>query len=223
MAVVYRTVPDQEHMALILYTESLPMSMHDSIMEAIESPEGQESNSLADVLFRKLLKDGRPILETVYRESMLKKVECKQIIVTPNASSHIRLDELNKILAEMESGDEARQKLENLDANAGFVDPTGNTTTNNATTEQPNGVLGDDMIAKQRLTQAINMEAESKSLLAESKLLKAEAYRLDESLKPKRAVKKKAAVKKTTVKTTAKKRAATKKATKKTTQPATEA
>jgi hypothetical protein len=158
-------------------------------MSAIESPEGQEANELADVLFRKLLSDGRPILETVHSEGMLKKVECKQVIITPNASSHIRLDELNRLVAEMESGDEAKNKLADLDANAGLVDPNSKAST----------VLGDSTIAKQQLDQATKMEAESKSLLAESKRLKVEAYKLDDSLKPKRgrkpSVKKKAKAK----------------------------
>lgn len=176
VAVVYKTIPDQDHMALVLYTESLPRNIHDDIMKAIESPEGQEANDLSEVLFRKLLSDGRPILETIHREGMLKKIECKQVIITPNASSHVRLDELNKLITEMESGDDAKAKLADLDANAGLVDPSNKTSS----------VLDDSAIAKQQLDQATKMEAESKSLLAESKRLKAEAYKMDASLKPKR-------------------------------------
>lgn len=176
VAVVYKTIPDQDHMALVLYTESLPRNIHDDVMKAIESPEGQEANDLSEVLFRKLLSDGRPILETIHREGMLKKIECKQVIITPNASSHVRLDELNKLITEMESGDDAKAKLADLDANAGLVDPSNKTSS----------VLDDSAIAKQQLDQATKMEAESKSLLAESKRLKAEAYKMDASLKPKR-------------------------------------
>ena len=189
VAVVYKTVPDQDHMALVLYTETLPRNIHDDVMRVIESPEGQEANELSDVLFRNLLSDGRPILETIHKEGMLKKVECKQVIITPNASSHVRLDELNRLISEMESGDDARSKLQDLDANAGLVDPN----------NKASSALGDSAIAKQQLDQATKMEAESKSLLAESKRLKAEAYKLDASLKPKRgrkpSVKKKAKAK----------------------------
>jgi len=186
VAVVYKTVPDQDHMALVLYTETLPRNIHDDVMRVIESPEGQEANELSDVLFRNLLSDGRPILETIHKEGMLKKVECKQVIITPNASSHVRLDELNRLISEMESGDDARSKLQDLDANAGLVDPN----------NKASSALDDSAIAKQQLDQATKMEAESKSLLAESKRLKAEAYKLDASLKPKRG--RKPAVKKKT-------------------------
>jgi len=199
VAIVYKTVPDQDHMALVVYTETMPMAMHDAMMGVIESPEGQAENELADVLFRKLFNDGRPMLETLHREGMIKKVEAKQVIVTPNAKSSVNLGELNDILKEMATGEEAAEKLANLDANAGLVDPNNKASTSNA--------LDDTTLAKQQLEQAKKMETESKSLLAESKRLTQEAYKLDASLKPKRAIKKTTAKKtpsKSTKKTTTK-------------------
>lgn len=205
VAIIYKTVPDQDHMALVVYTESMPVNMHDSMMKVIESKEGQAENELADVLFRNLFTDGRAMLETLHREGMIKKVEAKQIIVTPNAKSSVNLGELNDILKEMATGKDAQEKLANLDANAGLVDPTNKV-------ESPSGALDDSTLAKQQLAQAERMEAEAKSLLAESKVLTAEAYKLDASLKPKakkapakkKAVAKKKSPKKATKKTTVK-------------------
>ena len=182
VAIIYKTIPDAEHMALVVYTEKLPSTMHDDIMRVIESPEGQEANELNEVLFRTLLSNGNPILQSLHANGYLKKVECKQIIVVPNATSHIRLDELNKLLSEMEQGEDAKQRLQNLDNNAGLVDPT--VSVKNTTT-----------LAKQHINNAIKLETESKSLLAESKRLKKEAYKLDSSLKPKRKTTKKVKVK----------------------------
>lgn len=203
VAIIYKTVPDQDHMALVVYTESLPVNMHDSMMKVIESAEGQAENELADVLFRNLFSDGRAMLETLHREGMIKKVEAKQIIVTPNAKSSVNLGELNDILKEMATGKDAQEKLANLDANAGLVDP-------NNTVAAP--VMNDSTLAKQQLEQAQRMEAEAKSLIAESKILTAEAYKLDASLKPKtkkapakkKAVAKKKAPKKAPKKATVK-------------------
>jgi hypothetical protein len=122
---------------------------------------------------------------------MLKKVEARQIIVTPNAKSSVNLGELNDILKEMATGKDAADRLANLDKNAGLVDPT-----NNPQVESPsNGVLDDNTLAQQQLAQAVRMENEAKSLITESKLLTKAAYKLDSSLKPK--AKKKAAKKKT--------------------------
>jgi hypothetical protein len=191
VAIVYKTVPDQDHMALVVYTETMNMGMHDSMMKVIESKEGQAENELADVLFRNLFTDGRKMLETLHREGMLKKVEARQIIVTPNAKSSVNLGELNDILKEMATGKDAADRLANLDKNAGLVDPT-----NNPQVESPsNGVLDDNTLAQQQLAQAVRMENEAKSLITESKLLTKAAYKLDSSLKPK--AKKKAAKKKT--------------------------
>ena len=205
VAIVYKTVPDQDHMALVVYTETMNMGMHDAMMKVIESNEGQAENELADVLFRNLFSDGRKMLETLHREGMLKKVEAKQIIVTPNAKSSVNLGELNEILAEMATGKDAADRLANLDKNAGLVDPT-----NKVQVESPsNGVLNDNTLAQQQIAQATRMENEAKSLIAESKLLLKAAYKLDSSLKPKTKAKKVAkkktpSVKKTTSKTKAK-------------------
>ena len=200
VAIIYKTVPDQDHMALVVYTETMNVSMHDTMMKVIESAEGQAENELADVLFRNLFSDGRPMLETLHREGMIKKVEAKQIIVTPNAKSSVNLGELNEILKEMATGKEASDRLANLDNNAGMVDPT------NKVESPPAGALGDSTLAQQQLAQAKRMEAEAKSLIAESKLLTKEAYKLDASLKPKRkpVAKKTPSAKKTTTKTKAK-------------------
>ena len=77
---------------------------------------------MSEALHRNLLPDGRPILETLHREGFIKKVPTNQIIVTPNASSHVRLDELNKIFEGMEAGDDAAQKMKDLDQSSGIPD-----------------------------------------------------------------------------------------------------
>jgi len=196
VAIVYKTVPDQDHMALVVYTETMNMGMHDSMMKVIESKEGQAENELADVLFRNLFTDGRKMLETLHREGMLKKVEARQIIVTPNAKSSVNLGELNDILKEMATGKDAADRLANLDASAGLVDPT------NKVESPSNNALDDNALAQQQLAQARRMENEAKSLIAESKLLIKEAYKLDKSLKPKTKTKKVAKKKTPSVKKT---------------------
>lgn len=190
VAIVYKKIPDQDHMALVVYTESLGANMHDALMKAIESKEGQAENELSDILFRNLFPDGRKMLETLHSEGKIKKVESKQIIVTPDAKNSIKLDELNRILAQIESGGKAEEELANLDKNSGLVDPREQRMQSEA--------LQDSTIAKQNLDQAVRMENESKELLAESKRLIKEAYKLDSSLKPKakkKVVKKKVAKK----------------------------
>ena len=81
VAIIFREVPNEEHMALVIYPDTLPVAMHDGIMKVIESAEGQTAENLGDALFRSLFSDGRPMLETMHREGMIKKVQSKQITV----------------------------------------------------------------------------------------------------------------------------------------------
>jgi len=204
VVIVYRQIPGEEHMALVVYTETIPTSFHDAIINVVESDAGQQADELADALHRNLLPDGRPILETIHNERMLKKAQTNQIVITPNAKSHVRLDELNRVLNDLKIGGEAADKLREIDEQAGLVDPSSSRKAEVVKEAQVNTgqALGDDQIANDLLSQSQRMAAEAESLLAESKRLQDEAYSMNPALRPKRATAKK--------KSTAKKRVATK-------------
>jgi len=189
VAIVYRTVPDEDHMALVAYADSMPSMVHDEVMKVIESAIGQNAKELADALFRTTLADGTNCLTTLHKGGWLKKVPCNQVIVTPTAKSTCRLDELNNLLKKIEEGGDAAAALADLDANRGMKgvlqegrelgqpasDPT-RTTAGSVSGD----VLTDDVLSQQRLDQATKMEAEAKSLLAEAKRLKQEATQLSQ-------------------------------------------
>ena len=98
VAIVFREVPNEVHMCLVTYTETLNQHVHDPLIKCIESDIGQNSEHLADALNRTYAKDGRPILQVLHLEGQLKKVQTSQIVMTPSPNQTIRLDELNKIL-----------------------------------------------------------------------------------------------------------------------------
>jgi hypothetical protein len=123
VAIIFRELPGEEHMCLVIYPETLPTHIHNTIMTILESAPGQQSPNLADVLHRNLLPDGRVILQALHNEGMLKKIQTNQVIVTPTANSNVKLDELNRIVKEMESGADALKRMQQLDASAGIVDP----------------------------------------------------------------------------------------------------
>ncbi len=184
VAIVYRIVPDEEHMALVIYPDSLPQMLHDEAMKCLESEIGQQAKELADALFRTTMSDGQNCLTALHRGGWLKKVPTNQVIVTPNVQSTIRLDELNKILKEMEAGEEAVKKLADIDSNRGMKGvlsegrEVGEPAKTSAASVNTSNVLSDADLAQQRLDQANRMEAEAKSLLAEAKRLKDEAKSL---------------------------------------------
>jgi hypothetical protein len=180
VVVAYNQVPGEDHMALVVYSDSLPSMLHDEVMKVLESPAGQGAKVLADALFRNIMADGNNTLGSLHGGGFLKKVQTKQVILTPNAKSSVRLDELNDILAKMELGQDAVKKMADIDAGRGYKDP-GKTTSRDVgepakvDANASAGVLTDADLAKSNLDQAAKMEAQAKTLLAEAKRLKDEA------------------------------------------------
>lgn len=190
IVVVFNTVPGEDHMALVAYSGRLPSMLHDEVMKVVESPAGQNAKNLGDALFRSILADGNNTLTTLHRGGFLKKVQTKQVILTPNAKTSLRLDELNDILKKMEGGEEAIKKMAEIEEGRGFADnkkidkkaardvgepvKTSAPSVNTSSTD----VLSDADLASQRLEQAKRMKAEANSLLAEAKRLEQEAKEL---------------------------------------------
>jgi hypothetical protein len=206
VAIVFREVPGNEHMCLVIYPDVLPTHIHDTIMKVIESPVGQAENSLANALHRNLLPDGRPILEALHREGMLKKVAAEQVIVTPTPTSSVKLDELNRLIKELETGGEAAKRMAEIDANSGIVAPEKKRAAEaefkrkrieqeqlQRQRGQPlqaagNSALDDKSLAANMLSQAKLMETEAKGLVAEAARLKKEAEKMFPSVNTKDAV-----------------------------------
>lgn len=194
VAIVFREIPQEEHMCLVVYTETLPVAMHDTLIRVIDSPVAQAAENLGDALFRELFNDGRPMLQTLHSEGMLKKVQAKQVVVTPNPTSHVNLEEMNMIIREMKSGEQAIQRLAELDNNAGMTGkvrprdefgreigaPINQVKQGSATVAGSDAAkaLDDSALANDFRSQAQRMAAEARSLLAESERLMKEAASL---------------------------------------------
>jgi hypothetical protein len=185
IAVIFREVPGEPHMCLVTYTETLNMHVHDPMIQCIESDIGQSSQNLADALNRTYTKDGKPILHVLHHEGQLKKVNTEQIVMTPQPNTRIKLNELNKILNEMQQGEDAVRRLAEMDKSMGLQDPAD--VVRRMRGPQPGvqgsgDILGDTSLAQQRIEQAQKMEREAQGLLAESKRLMDEAKSLDPSV-----------------------------------------
>lgn len=205
IVVLWRKVPNEAHMALVTYSDTLPRLIHDEVMKQLESAVGQNATEFSDVLFRTVMADGRNALEVMHREGFIKKVPTSQVLVTPTSKSSVRLDELNSILDEMEQGEEAIKRLSEIDSNAGLVTPKKkvregrevgmppnnqsvsrtnvdvDATTNAAAYVKGNvaeGALSDSDLAAQRIEQAMKMQQQAEQLLAEAKRLTQEAQQL---------------------------------------------
>lgn len=192
VAIIFREVPGEPHMCLVTYTETLNQHIHDPLIKCIESDIGQHAESLSDALNRTLGMDGNPILYTLHREGLLKKVQTENIVVTPNANTKIKLNELNKILTEMKQGEDAVKRMAELDKSRGLQDPVdvarrvreSKTRDAKVPATQPlvassGDALGDATLANNLRQQAMKMSAEAKGLMAEADRLLKEAASMD--------------------------------------------
>jgi hypothetical protein len=203
--VLYRQVPGEDHMCLVIYPETIAAHWQDAIQRVVESDIGQQAEELADALHRSFLPDGRAILQTLHQERMIKKVRAGDVIMTPNTNSNIRLDELNKMLNEMKLGSDAIKKMAENDASRGMVDPSvkraaeaeykaGREAAQVAAANPgmnfqapQDGALSDRDIAANMVFQAKKMELEAKNMIAEAARMKKDAQRMDPNVVAKEA------------------------------------
>jgi len=195
VCILFRQVPGEDHMCLVIYPDTLHAHWQDSIQKALESDVAQQSEELADALHRSYLPDGRPVLETLHQERMIKKLRTSDVIVTPTPDAKIRLDELNKMLNEMKQGEAAIKKMAENDASRGMVAPdvkrkaeaeykagqvakSGYVAPPTLNAGQQ-GALSDRDIAANMLAQAKAMELNARSMVAEAARMKKDAERMD--------------------------------------------
>jgi hypothetical protein len=203
VCVLFRQVPGEDHMCLIIYPDTIHAHWQDAIQKVLESDLCQQGEEFADALHRNYFPDGRPILETLHQERMIKKVRTSDVIMTPTPASSIRLDELNKMLNEMKQGDAAIKRLAENDASRGMVAPEvkraaeAKYKAEQAQKSDPNyvappalkagqdGALSDRDIAANMLAQAKAMEVNANNMIAEAARMKKEAERMDPTVSAK--------------------------------------
>lgn len=200
VVLLFREVPNESHMCLVVYSDLLPRKYHDEIMKLVESRAGQDATSFSDLLHRTSFNDGNNCLLTLHKSGWIKKVRTDQVRMIANQRSSILLNELNKILNEMEAGDAAKKQIEDIKRGAKVnseapIREVG-MPTSSSMSAPVDGVLSDTDLAKDRLNQAERMRADAARLLTEAENLTNEAMQLDPTIKnDNKSTKKKAAAK----------------------------
>lgn len=98
--VAFRTLPGDAYNCLIVPTENLIDSYHDSIIQLVESSAAQSADEFGEVLGRAKFADGSTMLPALHTQGKLLKVPTDAIEMTPNFTTSVRLSELNQIIAE---------------------------------------------------------------------------------------------------------------------------
>lgn len=165
VVVAYKTVPGEPDNCLVVTTENLDSAEHDALMTLVESDAGQNEFEFANAMARSRLPDGRIMLSGFHATGKLNKIETNLVEMTPDRSTTIMLDELNKMIAEQRGV--GIEDLATLDMpkeeTAGSVNEIPSTETATAETAS-DGVLSDDQLAAQYRSQADAMFKEAKRL-----------------------------------------------------------
>jgi hypothetical protein len=98
--VVFRTLPGESNMALVIPTSTLPDMYHDALIQLVESEQAQDANEFGEIMFIRRFPDGRSMLAAMQQDNRLRKVATDTVIMTPTLSASIPLDQLNVIIAE---------------------------------------------------------------------------------------------------------------------------
>jgi hypothetical protein len=101
--VVFRTLPGESNMALVLPTAQLPDAYHDSIMTVVETEQAQDAFEFGEIMFTRTFTDGRPMLQAMQADGRLQKVPTDSVVMTPNTNDTVELAQLNILIAEQKN------------------------------------------------------------------------------------------------------------------------
>ena len=101
--VVFRTLPGESNMALVLPVTQLNDSYHDSIMTMVETDQCQEAYELGEMMFIRTFPDGRPMLQAMQADGRLQKVATDTVTMTPTSNDTVVLSALNTLIAEQKN------------------------------------------------------------------------------------------------------------------------
>ncbi len=188
VVVVFRELPDDPNHCLVVDTDALPDWMHDNVITAVESPGAQASANFFEYAERTVFTDGTNMLQTLHNTNRLQHVATANVIMTPNNTIQLPLDELNNIIREQTDGAPIVSPPEDQLGMAGKEELTESVAPEapSMTNPDPGPVEIDDVDMAQTLI------AQADQFAAEADRLRQQAYELNPDLKPKRGRKSKA-------------------------------
>lgn len=171
VAIAYRTLPGDPYSALVIGTQGLGDSYHDTLMSLIESDAGQQTNELAEVLAVRRFPDGSVMLGYLHANGHLKKVPTANVLVTPDSQTQVPLNELNVIIAKQKGVD-----LEDLAVSDGS--PKKPKTTKKVQVEESATATSDAKTTSFEMTPA-EMRSRADALYKEAARLRKDADAMD--------------------------------------------
>jgi hypothetical protein len=101
--VVFRTLPGESNMALVLPVAQLPDQYHDAIMSLVETEQAQDAFEFGEIMHIRPFPDGRPMLRAMQADGRLTKVPTDSVMMTPTTNDTVLLANLNTLIAEQKN------------------------------------------------------------------------------------------------------------------------
>jgi hypothetical protein len=95
VAVVFRKLPNDDNSCLIIETERLPDSYHDTIIQCLNSKESSETNEFYEILNRRTFPDGLNCLTALHQRGFLRKEPVSNVTMLPLPGQAVPLDLIN--------------------------------------------------------------------------------------------------------------------------------
>ena len=181
--VIYKTIPGDPNSCLVVDKDALRPFEEDQIIPQLESKDGQDAFDFGDLLSRRKMPvdamvdqageevaqsiTGVSVLQYLHSKSMLIKLPTHNVVMTPESNVQVPLNELNQLIA-----DQRGVRVDDLAPK----DPT------NLPKDDPQKI------------EAKNILSRAERLILQAEELKERAYKLDESLRPKKGRPKKETV-----------------------------
>lgn len=94
VVVVFMQLPDEPDHCLVVESDSLPDPLQYEFGQLVNSPDAQNSRSLHEIMYKRMFIGGKSFLETLHEMRKLNKVKTSDVIMTPDNSTQVPLDEL---------------------------------------------------------------------------------------------------------------------------------
>ncbi len=195
--VLFREVPNEPDYALIVRTENLPDAQHDALMNIVQSAEAQESNEISEVLDRRQFNDGSNMLQQLHFDKRIEKVQTNLVSLTPTPSTVISLEEVNNEIRKIGNNSnpplktDAVQQADNplnesVSTNPVVAESDPTLAQTNTVPEASVDATNESGVALNLLQQAALLEEDARALVSDAEAKKAEAYRLNPDLEPRK-------------------------------------
>jgi len=165
VAVVFRKLPTDDKICLVVETERLPDSYHDYVIQCLNSRESAETNDFYEVLNRRTFPDGTNCLTSLHQRGYLRREPVSNINMIPLPGQVVPLELINATIDKKVDEYMARQREASITPDTSIADVI------SSIKQDPT------IVAKGLIVQAELLEADAAAK-------REEAYAMSPELKP---------------------------------------